>query len=181
MRKGSCAACKEGGRDKEEMIETARAAIDVAYHEAAHAVAAFRAGGLPSITLHATADYLGKTSSDGLDDLDDRTYVRVVLAGPAMDYERGLRDVRELAWVDFENAEEFITRNGWDVAPLLAEARAWVRSETDAITIVAERLLIEQRLNDNEVAILIGAADGDDLGVPLEDLLRLHRQKRDDT
>ena len=105
-----------------------RTTADIAYHEAAHAVASFRADGLPSITLHATNDYIGRCSPDGLDGLDDHAYVRVVLAGPAMDLERGLLDVRETAWSDFDTAEEFITRNGWDQAMLLSETRAWVRS-----------------------------------------------------
>ena len=37
---------------------------------------------------------------------------------------------------------------------------------------------MDQRLNDTEIALLIGAADGDDLGAPLEDLLRLAKTPR---
>ena len=149
----------------------------VAYHEAAHAVASFRAGGIPSITLVPTEHALGACTSDELDKLDDRTYVRVCLAGPAMDLERGLPDVREDAWTDFDLAEPFISQNGWNEAELLSDARTWVRSEMPAITAVAERLLVDRKLTEGEIAILIGAADGEDLEAPLEHLLRLARRR----
>ena len=148
----------------------------VAYHEAAHAVAAFRAGALPSITLVPREHALGGCTPDELDKVDDRTYVRVCLAAPAMDLERGVADVRDVAWTDFELAEPFITEHGWNEAELLEEARTWVRSEMPAITAVAERLLVNMTLNDMEIATLVGAADGDELELPLEDLLRLARR-----
>jgi hypothetical protein len=93
-----------------------------------------------------------------------------------MDLERGEPDVRETAWNDFDRAEPFIAQNRWSEAELLSEARAWVRSEIAAITAVAERALLDTRLNDAEIAILVRAADGDDLEAPLEDLLRLARK-----
>jgi hypothetical protein len=92
-----------------------------------------------------------------------------------MDLERGQPDVRENAWADFDAAERFITQHGWDETELLSDARAWVRWEIAAITAVAERLLVDQRLNDTEIAIIVGAVDGE-LEAPLEDLLRFARK-----
>jgi hypothetical protein len=93
-----------------------------------------------------------------------------------MDLERGVPDVREHAWADFEVAEPFITRNGWNTEDLLEEARAWVRSEARAIEFVAERLLMDTTLSEGEIAWLIAAADGEDLPYPLEALLRFARR-----
>jgi hypothetical protein len=148
----------------------------VAYHEAAHAVASFRAGGFPAVSIVPTVEALGAVKPHGLEDVDDRTFVRVCLAGPAIDLERGLPDVRANAWADFDVAAPFILRNQWDEAVLLAETRTWVRSEIEAITAVAERLLIDHSLNEQEIAIIVGDADGE-LEGPLDIMLQVARQK----
>jgi hypothetical protein len=44
-----------------------------------------------------------------------------------------------------------------------------------AITAVAERLLIDQRLNEQEIALIVGDADGE-LEAPLDVLLQLVRR-----
>jgi hypothetical protein len=151
--------------------------LRVAYHEAAHAVASFRAGALPRVTMIPTEETLGAVDPDGLDGVDDRTYVRVCLAGPAMDIERGreISQVRAEMWMDFEMAAKFIRRNGWDEATLLSETRAWVQSELVAITAVAERLFVDHELKDHEVALIVGDADGE-LEAPLDLLLRVFRE-----
>lgn len=118
----------------------------------------------------------GACTPEGLDQLDGRAYVRVCLAGPAMDLERGLSNVREDAWADFELAEPYIAKNGWTESERLEDTRAWVRSEIKAITAVAERALVDTTLNEQEIAILIGAANGEELGAPLEVLLRFARR-----
>jgi hypothetical protein len=154
---------------------------DTAYHEAAHAVAADRRGALVDhVTIAAHDDILGHSRSEDFfpgDEGEDRACVIELLAGLAVDLERGVAedDARNQARDDLEDADYYLTLYGWTETEMLAEARAFVRANWPAITAVAEQLLIDTTLDFDELAIVIGAADGE-LDEPLAEALRQFRR-----
>jgi len=136
-----------------------------AYHEAGHVVGEVRRGAPVAARVGKEADILGAARSpiDWHDDATARAYVTTLLAGYAVDLERGVPEAQARAQAsgDFDEARPIIDALGGDEAAFVAEASRFVRDNWSAIDAVAVELLQCRELDEDETVLIVALADGD--------------------
>ncbi|MBI5443874.1 MAG: hypothetical protein HY900_22030 [Deltaproteobacteria bacterium] len=159
----------DGARDGRLEEEHAEARL-VAFHEAAHAVADLKAGFCPwGATILPHEHAAGSSGSvygfDGTQGEEDgRGWIISLLAGYVASLVAGEEpeQARLAASSDFERAEEAIRILGHgDISSWTARAQSFVREHWQAITAVAEELLLHKTLDDGELDLIVSAAEGD--------------------
>jgi len=171
--------------DRETRVMT-NVQTTVAYHEAAHAVACVRRGGiLILLTIQPNAD----SSSRGCEISDevwnaggpeDVAYVIELLAGYSAQLALGdgpEADVRAGAADDFEQAKPYLIALGRTEAQMLAVTAVFVHRDWRAITAVALQLLKDSTLDAAEVGLIVADADGT-LDIGLVEALHRYRALR---
>ena len=141
---------------------------DVAFHEAAHAVADVRFGfGFCTVSIKPANGTLGRVFSlDGWDDLETaRNYVISCLAGFASETRvdpTSEKLARSGACGDFEIVSKPLEVLMLDLETGIVLAKEWVDSPENwrAIELVANELLIRKELDADEVSTLVEIADG---------------------
>lgn len=142
----------------------------IAFHEAGHAVIAYRLG-FDSFTVTIRPDHsAGTLGASTSEDDDDEKTVAVLYAGLAAERLVAPESGPEHgAWGDYERAAEIL---GCDepAAHLEEQAAALVQTNRAAIEAVAEALLRDEILPDDEHHVVIDAVDeGQDWRIALQE------------
>jgi hypothetical protein len=151
------------------MAESDSLLLDVAYHEAAHAVIQYRASGSAdawtSIIPNAEEGTLGH-SQDGLTDSssesDCRARILSCYAGGYSDRKRGCYQAAQ-CFGDEQAANEILLMRGWESrgSQLRSKSRGMVEMYWNEIAAVAEELIRSKKLDMTEIEIIADLAAGD--------------------
>ncbi len=158
-----------------------------AYHEAGHGVSAYRLGlqvGELTIIPNKEKYTLGYSLSEGewcTGELDKEAIITCYAGYEAEKIFNSEADKRGSA-ADDEHAERLLKVNGFDEAELREETRQLLEDNWNIVEIVAEQLLKDKLLKDDEWTIIIDAIDeGGDWKEALAELRRVMKYIEGDT